>query len=969
MIRRLLSIMLLCILVSILTLNAYAFEAYVTNTFPLDGSNNIGLDPKLFIEFTQDIEFVEGINKSDFVTLISNEGPYGFVPNSITKDATNNKRLLIDLLDERDGVSNLRKDTNYTLTVKANLLNLIGTDGDGLKNQEIIINFTTTSNGYVPSLVKISSNVDKTDDLTLYNNSNLSSDGNVFVHFDTKVQIDKSAFIDPNINIKLNKILKPETVTSRVYSESINFIKEEDSFSYTSTVDYEDTPILNTTEDHLIINPVNNLDENAAYKIVIDKGLVEDLNGINTSSTINKIIYTAKRSDSETLNYSLKNGETDFTKTYNTQPVYGPDKPIQINISKEVIPTLEHQTFLGNNITKAATLSNIEIYEENNPSIKSSIKNIVIGYQVDGSEKKSKIFIYPEEPLKNGTHYKLKIPEGTFESLGGVKNTEIVYSYITALNTAGEKGINSIENSQIKVMDLKESNQQFSIIGYNFNDSINKVMLVPYSGNASESIDISNEYIEFHDSTKLIVHIKDHVRQTLANDISTGKYRVKVIFNTENNSEIISQDSTLLTILPKDKPLVIDSNPKDNETYDENEIKHEISDETTKDRYFVKIEFTDIDGTLNLNEDKLNIIQIHSINGIENMLDRVFINTVKENHEKINKYIFTKDESNNKAILFIPILKLSPNNTYVIKVPEKLVYYGSGDNIIGNETSSITFNTKDIPNIDKISIGTVPEGYKDYEIYIEGRYFSEDVEVYFNDEKSRYVTKVNDNKIKVKLPRGLDEGIYDIIVKNGDNHKAISYGSISIIQKGKYVPNDKYEIKKRSYFGDVKSDLKINKDTLEVMGIYDKLELNLDELMGYDTYLRNIRYYQNYLPLLDTKSIHGDVSLLGIRKINSGLDVNMYIGRINSLKLENLKKKLRGKTILAEPIGVYGSNFKLNNVIVKIPFKGNNFKNIKVLRYDEQLRRFYEEKFSVNVLTRRIELISSHEGIFFVVKK
>ncbi|PAB55942.1 hypothetical protein, partial [Anaeromicrobium sediminis] len=184
-----------------------------------------------------------------------------------------------------------------------------------------------------------------------------------------------------------------------------------------------------------------------------------------------------------------------------------------------------------------------------------------------------------------------------------------------------------------------------------------------------------------------------------------------------------------------------------------------------------------------------------------------------------------------------------------------------------------------------------------------------------------------------------------------------------------HVPNENYKMKDETHYGDVKSDLKINKDTLEIIGNHNKLELKLDKLMGYNTYLKQIEYYGDHLGLLETQSISGDINLFNIRKINGDKDISLYVGRVNPHKLTNIKRKLRGKTILSDFIGVYGENFNVDSVIVKIPYKKSNLKKIKVLRYDEELRNFYEEKFSVNLIDKRVEVLSNHKGIFVIVNK
>ena len=64
-----------------------------------------------------------------------------------------------------------------------------------------------------------------------------------------------------------------------------------------------------------------------------------------------------------------------------------------------------------------------------------------------------------------------------------------------------------------------------------------------------------------------------------------------------------------------------------------------------------------------------------------------------------------------------------------------------------------------------------------------------------------------------------------------------------------------------------------------------------------------------------------------------------------------------------------GENYTIGSVWLQIPLKNSDGKNLKVLRYDEETRNFYEEISSINLVEQRIEVTSNSKGIFVVVEK
>ncbi|QEK13261.1 hypothetical protein FQB35_13815 [Crassaminicella thermophila] len=454
---------------------------------------------------------------------------------------------------------------------------------------------------------------------------------------------------------------------------------------------------------------------------------------------------------------------------------------------------------------------------------------------------------------------------------------------------------------------------------------------------------------------------------------------MKSFYSIAEEPDAIEENELTVTDYVYDMyPVSIDKTP----WYDEKSLKHDIDDTVTKDKYFIKVRFYDVDGKLALNDlDALKNCIIRPISGLGNLVDTEFINellNMPDKEEKVNKYIFVKKDS--KAILYIPVKQLSSQTTYQVIIQPDVV---SLDTEKGNELIEWTFVTSSMPFIKKISVRSIPQDYdEDEPIYIQGDFFRNDinkVKVYFNDIKARDLKFVNEHELEVYLPDGRDRlkpGIYNIILENDANHKRITYEALGVVSSGEYIPNEEYRIKEEGSFGEVHRNLKVSEDTLLISpsDINEKeLEFDLDELMGKDVYLRKIQYEgdKRYkIGMLKTKSKWADITLYGLTLSPDAEDdkIEISLGRTEPSITKELKRKLRGEALKSDFIQVSGENFKMNNVRLSIPLKYSNGKNIKVLRYDEDTRNFYETNFTVNLIDRRIEMLSPCKGIFVVVQ-
>ncbi|WZL73570.1 IPT/TIG domain-containing protein [Clostridiaceae bacterium 35-E11] len=569
--------------------------------------------------------------------------------------------------------------------------------------------------------------------------------------------------------------------------------------------------------------------------------------------------------------------------------------------------------------------------------------------------------------------------------------------------------ISHLENNKIKTTDLYNGERTFSILGMNFHHNIKNVQLIPYSGKAWQTIDINTSDVERISTEKIDVHIrgeKNSPREKLSNEENTGTYEVKITFDDtpltiidkeyetvissvyDEDGNRVREDATFLHILSKGAPELKSKYPSSENGlpwHDEKGLIHDKVDNVTKDRYFLKAVFYDADGKLELGnlEDLKNCI-IRTSGGTGNLVDIQWIDEIlKENDEAVktykDNYFFVKN--NQEAVLYIPIKDLRAQTSYQVILPPSMVYYT--DTYVGNDNIEWTFTTTSIPQIQQISLGTVPEDYdEDEALYIKGDFFDTrgDVKVYFNDIEAEDVNVVSKNLLEVYLPSGrdrLEPGTYDVLVENDQNHKKTTHGSLSVIQGGEFVPNETYRIKDDSRQGEVRGLLKRSEDTLLLSpdDIDEKeLFIDLDKIMGEDVYIRKIQYEGNErykIGMLKTASKWADITIYGLTLDDDAEEdeMTLSIGRTEIMVARTLKEKLRGRGILSEFIQISGENFKMDRARISIPLKYGSAKRVKILRYDEATRSFYEQQGTVNLVDGKVEMFSPVKGIFVAVNQ
>lgn len=416
--------------------------------------------------------------------------------------------------------------------------------------------------------------------------------------------------------------------------------------------------------------------------------------------------------------------------------------------------------------------------------------------------------------------------------------------------------------------------------------------------------------------------------------------------------------------------------------YNEKTLTHPIRDKITEGKYFIKIVFEDIDGTLDFTglEGFRNCI-VRPINGSGNIVDVEFVQDIANQPDvqaAISKYLFVKQGG--QAALYIPVQPLRAQTTYQVMIPPFIVYDADAPQI-GNDAVEWTFVTTSTPLVVDVSVGSIPHDYDpDEPIILYGDFFDSDtISVYFNDIEADYVEVISEKQIKVYLPEGrhkLNPGIYNIIVQNDRDHQQILYGSLSVVESGDMLPNEDYRIKDEFVGGEVRSAAKLSEDTLMLASYYSNafhLLFHLDQWMGEEVWTRNIRYFgyeDEFIRILETKSRWGDITLhqVGLDPYAESNEIIIRLGRAEPALVQNLKQKLRGKGIQSDFIQVSGENYITSGISVCIPMKSAGLENVRLLRYDEYTRNFYPHSFKLNQIDNCVEAKNLPKGIFVVVE-
>lgn len=437
----------------------------------------------------------------------------------------------------------------------------------------------------------------------------------------------------------------------------------------------------------------------------------------------------------------------------------------------------------------------------------------------------------------------------------------------------------------------------------------------------------------------------------------------------------------------KDKPWVKRTIPSDGAIdYNPNEMYKTFGNDSG---YYLQAIYDNLDGLSLINKDgsfdkESAGISVKNINSGEEFIDT-------------NKKLQLKESTSFKeSTLYIPLKeKLKDGEIYEIKIPSNnyLEYEGFNpgvNNGFRNKGYIWRFGTKAIPIADQIFEGSVVENYDtNYPIILEGLEFTDETMVKFKNSKGdvypadevRYRELEDGSKrLYVYLPRGRDKlrvGNYKIIIKNGSDHESeMEYGVFSVIKEGREIPNEEYTIKDDRFYGDIKSMKKKSEGVLELRSSdrnRNYLRIDLDDLMGADTWSRSLEYPVGYGESIGNLLLESKWADISIANVRLGYDYNeRYIklraGRAAPGIISSMKAKLFDKIVKSDFIEVQGENFIFDIVTVEIPYKNSEGENLQLMKYDEMSRTFITVPSIINTIDGTIKGSSMSSGIFVVVE-
>ncbi|MGI5921154.1 MAG: hypothetical protein ACOX6I_05395 [Syntrophomonadaceae bacterium] len=317
--------------------------------------------------------------------------------------------------------------------------------------------------------------------------------------------------------------------------------------------------------------------------------------------------------------------------------------------------------------------------------------------------------------------------------------------------------------------------------------------------------------------------------------------------------------------------------------------------------------------------------------------------------------------------------------------------------VISIALSLITWPAIPVQARSELSLGSVGENYDpDTPLIIYAQCQAHDnLRVKFVGDKTRYASDVEISDrhgdlffdqeghqyILVYLPlrsRRLEPGLYSVMVINTDTNKEIVKGQFSVIAAAAQPkPEEGTNFGYDGRLGEVRSNTETSTSTLVLSQKYTDrtyLEINLDDLMGEDVRERIIKFKgdrNDHLGELRTLSKWADITLYGVRldSRNSNNQVELRLGRIPPVQAYALKSKLVHENLKSDFIAVEGVNFQTDRVEVQIPYRQSEGSNLKVLRYDQTLRKWLPQVFSVDRINQRVLVYNTQPGIFIVVEK
>ena len=453
-------------------------------------------------------------------------------------------------------------------------------------------------------------------------------------------------------------------------------------------------------------------------------------------------------------------------------------------------------------------------------------------------------------------------------------------------------------------------------------------------------------------------------------------------------------DAPALTVrIERGGPRCIRYEPAGSGWFDESDLfAGKVPELKREQQLFLRLTFED-KGELELTDDAFNAMRRSMVNSQggsqESRVDLEFLDYLQYLDEGawdsfIESYLFKKDPAAGVAYVYIPIKPLRPQSVYDVVIAAGIVRYPGGP---GNEPVQWSFQTSAYPQVSSISPGSVGENYgRSESILIKGDHFYQQgtVEVFFNDIPARRVEIINDKGqtyLEVYLPIGsqrLCPGLYDITVVNKGSYQETLYGQFSVIKAAaKPLPLDGEQVKDYFWQGDVIASINDSQDTLELNGRFSNrsyLQLDLDKLMGEDTWQRRI-VYDSYgydrIDQLKLISHQAVISLYGVGSSWPHYDsrVEIYAGRAAPLQAQSLLRKLGRTTVCSEVIEVRGNNLGVDRVELTIPYRNTAGKTLQLMRYDEFTRSWHEVWTAIDPVNQTVITGNTRPGYFVVIER
>ncbi len=834
----------------------------VKKTYPQQNQEWVEVNPLIKFDFEEAVEIVDGSKLEDNITITSDGGKFAV---DLKRDgflSFEGNSLKIDINSiGRSGKFTLRKNTAYRVTIKEGTLRVKGRKdklGKDILNKEEKLYFITgdksvdANEGLV--VKQYSSNQFMSDNITFIHSTQLDNDGEIFIHFNKKIQWNKyNAGVE-----KDSEALKHFKLYKKPHSYEKNTNLTDKSYMYNifkqpipsnlEQVDIESVQILRDDKGNntniLKIKPIKSLLNLNEYKIVLDKKKIlisfeddvlrHDINqNIWTKPTNDKI---APLWDRDSSAEEIVEDENAPNKDYNIDdyiiygaPNYGPlkenqneSKPITILIDKEVRLKPYNEGYLS-------PLEGVNLYENyKEGNAKVQIENYKIEYYFDivTGIKRTKLLFYPKEELDSGKEYILEVLNGTFVSRGNVDLRGINLKFGVEGNYTRETGIyktivnvdGSYKNESInKLLDdylKKDKDGNFknkislTLKGYNFNEDIESVSLRKTSSYQPQTEDEALAYRNRIISEGVIAE------ELITIPISDVK------FHTVNEIEVNLQSSILeklskavnlgtysVEIKFKDKDEPVKSSARYKSSMLESIMSPckqepipimwipytDQSGVNHKDLTEIKICFDDPDGNLKQKHD-------NGMGFVDYAKTQEFSIINQGNDIRDKGLPVVIDTSVEGKICFkVPIKKsnvidgIRDGMTYTVTIPEDLLRCKFDYHRSPKKTWD--FTTIPIGEADSIFEGSIPEDYDpDYRIVLEGKDLSSTSKVIFkhlgND--NEYPTEINPTYLPIIPSNSLGLGGYGKLFVNLPAINKLPVGLYNIIIKTSHNLEDEY---------------------------------------------------------------------------------------------------------------------------------------------------------------------------------